>query len=200
MGDTAVTDMRKAGMDVPTTGIRSTADIDRMAAGPQPSVRTSPPLSDTRHAELLNKLGGTGDVKPTATFAYDWPEAGGKQYLIKGGPSDGSHVSATSLEKLGIEVPTESAKPGIRLGGAPQQKIPIPPTKSRRTMSATPGLTVEDMQGLGLDPKIKLKAVTPEIVDRVLEARKNRANAYRINAGLDKGGTDAMNREPLPEE
>jgi hypothetical protein len=37
-------------------------------------------------------------------FVYDWPEVG-LMYRIVGGPSDGSHVTALTLIRLGIAVP-----------------------------------------------------------------------------------------------
>lgn len=94
--------------------------------------------------------------------------------------------------------PASTPSPSVEdLAAAPKpQKIPVPPTKSSRPMmSATPGLTVEDMKGLGLDPKIKLKAVTPDIIEKVKANRLAREKMHRTNAGLDKGGTDAVNRD-----
>lgn len=49
---------------------------------------------------------------PTARFAFDWPEAGGAQYHIEGGPYDRSTVSAARLSQLGIPIP-EAPGPGV---------------------------------------------------------------------------------------
>lgn len=45
--------------------------------------------------------------KPTAKFMFNWPEAGGKQYNVIGGPYDRSTVGEARLKELGIEVPTD---------------------------------------------------------------------------------------------
>ena len=42
---------------------------------------------------------------PTAEYAFDWPELGGPQYHIHGGPNDLSTVGAAKLKQLGIPVP-----------------------------------------------------------------------------------------------
>lgn len=60
--------------------------------------------------KFVRKLSDGSDVydptnKPTAEYAYDWPDAGGKQYHIRGGPSDGSTVGEAKLKSLGIEIP-----------------------------------------------------------------------------------------------
>jgi hypothetical protein len=50
---------------------------------------------------------------PTARFAFDWPEAGGPQYNVEGGPYDRSTVSAARLKQLGIPIPEGPGTPGL---------------------------------------------------------------------------------------
>ncbi len=57
MGDAAVQDMRKAGMTVPATGIRSSQDIDALRNGPQPTgVRMGRPAPRILPSTDLDKL------------------------------------------------------------------------------------------------------------------------------------------------
>lgn len=65
-----------------------------------PTPPAPPPMAMPEPAPVT-----AGGAKPTATFAYDWPEAGGPQYHIEGGPYDGSTVSGAKLKTLGIEAP-----------------------------------------------------------------------------------------------
>lgn len=43
--------------------------------------------------------------KPTATYAFDWPEVGGPQFNVAGGEFDGSTVGLERLKELGIDIP-----------------------------------------------------------------------------------------------
>jgi len=111
--------------------------------GVNPTVRDARTLTgafagDRTTGNFTGAVGGLGDVntlaphpmpvkgapasmptttpRPTAGFAYDWPEAGGAQYHVTGGPSHGSTVGEDTLRSLGIDVPTSkmpTQPPGI---------------------------------------------------------------------------------------
>ncbi len=68
-------------------------------------------IPDRRAAEMLDKFGGTSGkpAAPTARYGFEWPDAGGPQYHVQGGPFDRSTVGAGRLRELGIDVP---ATPG----------------------------------------------------------------------------------------
>ncbi len=51
-----------------------------------------------------------------AEYAFDWPEAGGPQFNIIGGPSHGSTVGLAKLKTMGIEIPEIPEKP-VRMSG-----------------------------------------------------------------------------------
>ncbi len=71
-------------------------------------------------------------------------------------------------------------------------------TKSKRGIpSGTPGYTVNDLESVGLNPKLNYKALTQDIIDKILENRAARQETYRINEGLNTGGTNAAAREPM---
>lgn len=106
-----------------------------------------------------------------------------------------------SLGKFGEELLGQAGKPPEPTAGpVSQPKLDVPArklkTKSRRSpMSATPGLTVEDMVGLGLDPKMTLTKVTQAVADKVLANRAARSQAYRTDAGLNRGFVDALSQD-----
>lgn len=62
-------------------------------------------------------------------------------------------------------------------------------------MSATPGFTVNDLESVGLNPRLNYKTLTREALEQLKANRADRADTYRINAGLDKGGSDALLRD-----
>src|SRR5665213_1570808 len=68
------------------------------------------------------------ETKPTATFAYNWPEVG-DQYLVKGGPYDGSHVGIDRLKEQGIDIPEEKpeqTEQGVKDKAAAEAKWKAP--------------------------------------------------------------------------
>jgi hypothetical protein len=70
----------------------------------------------------------------------------------------------------------------------------IPASKSRRGVpSATPGLTVADVEDLGLNPALKIKKLTPDMMARVMRNRAQRAALYRSDAAFAKS-TNAMSQ------
>jgi len=60
----------------------------------------------------------------------------------------------------------------------------VPPTRTSGAggagseMSATPGLTVNDMMAIGMNPKVTIKTLTPEAAKTILDARKARGATY----------------------
>ena len=92
----------------------------------------------------------------------------------------------TNLSPIQQYMLQQEAKPG---------KVPVAQVPKSRssgaqgggsTVSGTPGLTVNDMQTLGLNPEIRLSALTQDAIDKILDARKARGLAYREEARLRK--------------
>jgi hypothetical protein len=67
----------------------------------------------------------------------------------------------------------------------------VTPSRSRREMSATPGLTKSDVQDLGLNPDLPIKKLTPDLITRIMRNRAQRAALYRSDAAYKKS-VDAM--------
>jgi hypothetical protein len=68
----------------------------------------------------------------------------------------------------------------------------IPDSKSRRGVpSATPGLTVADVEGIGLNPNLRIKKLTSALIARVMQNRRARQGLYITDAALKKS-TEAM--------
>ena len=72
-----------------------------------------------------------------------------------------------------------------------QSKIPISsvrPSKSAGSQgpgsqpSATPGLTVNDMSVIGINPSVRLTKLTPEMADAIDTARAQRHESYAQTA------------------
>lgn len=78
----------------------------------------------------------------------------------------------------------------------------VPASKSRRSpMSATEGLTVEDVRALGLNPDLPIKELSPEAKAYLLKQRAARGAGYREDARAAKAlaeaeGTDAPSTLP----
>lgn len=92
--------------------------------------------------------------------------------------------------------------PPIRIAPETLEKLPtsenpiVGASKSRRGgMSATPGFTVNDLESVGLNPALNYKSLTREVLEALKTARASRSETYRINAGLDQGGSDALLRD-----
>jgi hypothetical protein len=67
----------------------------------------------------------------------------------------------------------------------------VTPSRTRRDMSATPGLSRSDVQDLGLNPDLPIKKLTPDLVARIMRNRAQRAALYRSDAAYKKS-VDAM--------
>jgi hypothetical protein len=77
--------------------------------------------------------------KPSAIFAFDWPEAGGKKYHIVGGEHSGSTVGAQQLKELGIEIPTNE-DPSIALAARDAATQRMKDNKAKRLAETTPAI------------------------------------------------------------
>lgn len=91
---------------------------------------------------------------------------------------------------LTVDAPTASGNAMVdELVGreAPAAKVPLkgnlPATKSRRGMSATPGLSVEDAKLLGINPDMTITGLTPNVIEKLLAERAARSTNYRNAAG-----------------
>ncbi len=96
----------------PKQPLKSTEQLQYELAQEKFNMGRSPDWQPPEYAKSV-------ESKPTAEFAYDWPEAGGKQYDIKGGPYDRSTVGEDKLRELGIDIPEspESSPNEPRLSG-----------------------------------------------------------------------------------
>jgi hypothetical protein len=65
----------------------------------------------------LKGLETTAKPQISAEYAFDWPEAGGPQFNIRGGELDGSTVGLAKVKSLGLEVPEIPAN-SVRKSGA----------------------------------------------------------------------------------
>lgn len=94
----------KGGVPEGTSAEEPTATPEAALGIETPTPPAAPKPVVPEPAPVTAGVSGSGP-KPTATFAYDWPEAGGAQYHIEGGPHHGSTVSGAKLKSLGIEIP-----------------------------------------------------------------------------------------------
>lgn len=99
-------------------------------------------------------------------------------------PTPAPTTTPASVEAA-VEAPTPA--PGSRGGKVDVSSIA---SKSRREGSPVSWASAEDyallqkaMPGVDLS---RVKALSPQLADMLLELRKNRGSAYRINAGMDK--------------
>ena len=66
----------------------------------------------------------------------------------------------------------------------------VPPSRSRGVQgagsapSATPGLTRNDLESVGLNPDVKVTALSPDLRDKILASRKSRGASYAEQAAL----------------
>jgi hypothetical protein len=110
--------------------------------------------------------------------------ASGRPLLSETGGADLSPMEAQLMSTSSPKLPIEGN---------------LPASKSRTTpMSNTPGLTLEDMKTLGLNPDMKVTGLAPESIERVLAERAKRAAIYRSNAGLDAGAKRALELDEVP--
>ena len=87
-------------------------------------------------------------------------------------PIEAQAMGRTSTSKMPIEQVPASKSSGSRGGGS--------------QMSATPGLTINDMQAVGLNPKVKVTSITPDVAQQILTARRQRGMSYAEDAYLQK--------------
>lgn len=110
-------------------------------------------------------------------------------HVIAGNPPEAVLEALVKLRQAPAASVAEAAAP------RPEQvdvEGNIPASKSRRGVpSATPGLTVADVEDLGLNPALKIKKLTPEMIANVMRNRARRAGLYRSDAAFKKS-TDAM--------
>jgi hypothetical protein len=167
-------------------------------------------LAEERQARMAKAASkATSAVDPNAPPA-GWPSnvpydpnrlVGGIQPLRKGPrvdatpPSKGIRVTGKAAQDLQGEVPSPMLANTQTAPVTPKQpKVSvadsIPKSKSKGAMSATPGLTVADMEELGFTPDqartVVLKNVTPGIIERVKANRASRHQTHYSNAVSDK--------------
>lgn len=123
------------------------------------------------------------------------PSAGGStgsfetQLLASAGRAPEPNLGTGSIDLTGPNVVPDEAL----LSRTPQvPAAEVPASKSRRAMSATPGLTRSDVEGVGLNPDLPIKKLTPELVAQIKANRASRASGHRTNAGLNKGFERAL--------
>ena len=105
------------------------------------------------------------------------------------GPMTQGLIHAIGPDSTTIRV----AAPRIPLGD-------LPPSRTSGAMSSIPGISANDYEFLktlhpGMDPE-RILRLDPEIAQKLIELRRNRAGAYPINAGLDKGMKQSLDRDP----
>ena len=182
----------------------------------QDKLHPPPTVQEQMQAAINNEKGagvypgmtveGSGQLDPV-TAASVGPEAPGfglfGRRLLEAGtpPTEGTTVAPTEQSTPAPEsgFAQDLAATDAEAAGQPVEKpriraVPIEAadiaSKSKRgkaLMSKTPGLTIADMNALGIHPDTALTHLTPDQITTIRNARKARSQMYSTNAGLDKG-------------
>lgn len=150
-----------------------------LAEGRVPPTSKAPMPSDARMDELVQKLGGrrSGETPGLQAPREDLWDAGRRSEAL-GQAAVGSMRSGASMP--GVMTPTEMLPGSERVATST-----IPPSRSSRPMSATPGLSEQDSLALGISPKVRILDLKQQAIDKMLEARSGRHGVYRDEAGID---------------
>jgi hypothetical protein len=166
--------------------------------------RTSATLGNTATSSGVPIKGGLSSV---ATMPSGRPGMSSDAAMadLEEAYGHGPQPSIRTMGGVAAERPGELPPPGLTVGempgptGAPMSKelmkrqkakrVPvseIPASRTSREMSATPGLSKADALALGIDPRMIIKDLDPELVKQMLAERARRPALYREEAFLNR--------------
>lgn len=129
--------------------------------------------------KAMNAIAGEGDLG-VPDFEF---EGSGQLDTPAPGPSAGGSLGPFENQLLDATGRT----PKVDLSSE------VPASKSKRgSMSATPGLTRADVEGIGMNPDLPIKKLTKELAAQIKANRASRASGHRTTAGLNKGFERAL--------
>lgn len=155
-------------------------------------------VSNAAGQPLRSETGGP--VTPTPSSAPTWTapsldeEVDLTPLLGPSSPIRRAQVTSAAGQPLVPEISGPLSPMEAQMASSPKMPLEgnIPASRSRGQMSATPGLTMEDMNTLGINPEMKVTGLPPESIERLLVERAKRAATYRTNAGMDAGAKRAL--------
>lgn len=101
------------------------------------------------------------------------------------------------LERQAMQQNVPDVQPSLK---RPVEEV-IPPSKSSGSQgqgsepSATPGLTRNDVETIGLNPNNRIKTITSDMVKKIIDARKTRGASYSETYYLEKKLRDLMDAD-----
>lgn len=136
-------------------------------------------------ADALKKLqGGSPELQKVVEDV-----AAAKPVSPKAPPVRPTDPNPTTAEFFGLEAERKAAEDAAGITPRLKKSSPaaIPASRSRRTpMSATPGLTVNDVAVLGMNPELPITGLTEKAISDILRARLARTGQYRTEAAMAK--------------
>lgn len=161
---------------------------------------TAPPTDAS--APVVNAPAQASDVfeRNWATMKPVSPAASLEQELTKRGVSaDAARKAYEVPPRAPMTITPPPPTPNVSAGGRGQVEQTLTnrsvtprtsvgdmaPSRTSGDMSATPGLSRNDVLALQMNPDIPIKSLRPYLVDQVLAARKARGMNYRDLAGLE---------------
>jgi hypothetical protein len=157
---------------------------------------------------LLNRLVAKEDrpaIRPTGKAATDLAEGRTVNAAPPVGPAstlqDLARKNGTGIDQEADLAAQQLAAENERRLTNRNTRVPvsegIPASKSKSAMSATPGLTRNDLSEVGLNPDLNYKNLTPDMLEKI---RSNRAARHATNYGnaqADKAVRGMQNAVPM---